>query len=148
LKLLARGYAAARRFCGWHVTPEREDVLTLDGPGGRLLRLPTLKLTTLTSIVDDDQVYLEEDLRVSGTGMVTKRDGTLWSDKLGAIQVTMSHGFDAAPDFDAAVLSYIDRSSLAPSGGRARVIGPFQYDSDIVDGVFSTVERSLLEQYR
>ena len=32
---------AARRFCGWHVSPVREDdELVLDGPGGSVLSLP------------------------------------------------------------------------------------------------------------
>jgi hypothetical protein len=63
----------------------------------------------------------------------------------------MTHGFEDADDFNAAVLSYVDRSSLAATGGRLKAVGPFQfYDSETMAGAspFSVVERSLLEQYR
>lgn len=153
IRLLAAGLAAARRFCGWHVTPVRTDTgVTLDGPGGRLLALPTLRL-----VVDDDFAIVEEgvavvtsDLWVSRRGLVQKKSGAAWTTRFGSITVTMTHGFDDAADFNSAVLSWIDRSSLAPAGGRANVIGPFQYP---VEGVaagstFTQSERALLEQYR
>lgn len=148
--LIARGYAAARRFCGWHVAPIKSEVLTLDGAGGRLLRLPTLRIVTLTSIVDDGDALVPADLYISKSGLVEKRTGGLWSTKLGSIVVTMEHGFDSAPDFDAAVLSWIDRASLAPAGGRARVVGPFQYSDEpmAANSTFTASERALLEMYR
>lgn len=152
VRLIARGYAAARRFCGWHVTPiESDDVLTLDGPGGRLLRLPTLRLVIPPplAIVEVGAALDAAEIEVSLSGLMRKRGGC-WTDRLGGIQVTMTHGFDDAPDFDAAVLSWIDRMSCAPDGGRPKGVGPFQYDSEAMDpgSAFSVVERSLLEQYR
>lgn len=131
VRLLAEGLSAARRYCGWHVTPiVTDDEVTLDGPGGRLLRLPTLRLGELTSVRENGVELGVDTLYVSALGMVSKRSGGCWSDKFGAIEVTMTHGFDAAPDFDAAVLSAIDRASFASSGGRPRVVGPFQYETD------------------
>jgi hypothetical protein len=151
-KILDRGLAAARRFCGWRVHPPMAETVTLDGSGGRLLRLPTLKLAEplALTVVEDSVVVDVADLYVSFSGMLSKKSGSCWSDKLGGIVVTMTHGFDAAPDFDAAVLSWIDRASLAPAGGRARVIGPFQYESEglAADSTFTQSERALLEQYR
>lgn len=153
-QLLERGLAAVRRYCGWHVAPATTDAvtLTIDGPGGRLLRLPTLRL-----IVDDDFAITEEgveldvaDLYVSERGMVTKKSGAFWSHKFGAITVTMNHGYDDAPDFFAAALSVIDRMSLAPTGGRANVIGPFQYPVDAIAAgtPFTAAEKALLDLYR
>jgi len=151
-RLLSAGLAAARRFCGWHVAPVKQNQeVTLDGPGGKLLVLPTLALVELTSVEEDGVALdVDNDLRVSPRGLVQKRSGGLWCRHYGAVQVTMTHGYEEAPGFNAAVLSFVDRSSLAPSGGRANVIGPFQYPVEAMAAAsaFSTVERSLLEQYR
>lgn len=147
--------SAARRFCGWHVTPVREDdVQTLDGPGSPLLVLPTLRLIELTSVVENGVTLdVATDLFVSARGLVRKRSGAWWSAEYGSIVVTMTHGFDEDPesvlsaaDFNAAVASYAERSS----GDRFKAVGPFQYESEAMaaGSAFSVVERSLLEQYR
>lgn len=148
--LLARGLAAARRFCGWHITPEREDLVTIDGPGGRLLVLPTLHLVTLTEVTEDGDDVDVADLYVSARGLVQKKSRGCWSTHYGAITVTMTHGFAEAPDFESAVLSWIDRASFAASGGRARVVGPFQWETEslAVGSTFTAGEQALLEQYR
>lgn len=150
VRLLAAGLAAARRFCGWHVAPSSSTTVTLDGPGGRILALPTLKLSLLTSITEDGSAIAPADVFWSPRGMLQKKSGAYWSCNFGSIVVVMTHGFDDAADFNAAVLSWIDRSSLASAGGRARVIGPFQYDTEAMaaGSAFSEIERSLLEQYR
>lgn len=140
-----------RRFCGWHVTPEQPSgVLILDGPGGRLLRLPTLRLAEpLDLSITEDGTLLDLDtLEVSRSGLVRKTGG--WTSKLGGILVEMTHGFADAEDFDAAVLSWIDRASMAPVGGRPRAVGPFQYDTESISPgtAFTESERALLEHYR
>ena len=100
----ARATAAARSYCGWHVTPVASDEeIVLDGPGGRLLVLPTLKLTELTAVTEDGVELDLADLTWSGTGLVAKRNGTYWTSQLGGIAVTFSHGYASAPDFDHAV---------------------------------------------
>lgn len=150
-RLLSAGLAAARRFCGWHVTYIDGDEVTLDGPGSGLLVLPTLRLMELTSVVENGaELDVTNDLHVSPRGLVRKRSGARWSADFGSVVVTMSHGFDDPSDFNTAVLSFIDRSSLAAAGGRAKVVGPFQYDAEAMaaGSAFSVVERSLLELYR
>lgn len=152
LRLLSSGLAAARRFCGWHVAAVRaDDQVTIDGPGSPLLVLPTLRLIELVGVTECGAALdVANDLFVSARGLVRKRSGARWSGDYGAVVVTMTHGFDAADDFNAAVLSWVDRQSLAPTGGRPRVVGPFQYEAETMaaGSAFSVVERSLLEQYR
>lgn len=148
---LASALAAVRRFCGWHVTPVRTaQVVTVDGPGSRLLVLPTLRLTALTALVEDGVTVDVDTLEWSSRGLVRKEGQCWWTGRLGGITATISHGFDAAPDWQAAVLSFADRSSLAGVGGRPTVVGPFQYGTEAMaaGSAFSAVERSLLEQYR
>lgn len=151
--------SAARRFCGWHVTPVREDdVVTLDGPGSALLVLPTLRLVELTGVVENGVALdVATELYVSSRGLVRKRSGAWWSRHYGSIVVTMTHGFDAdidpddekdnAADFNTAVASIAERSA---AGDRPNVIGPIQWPVEaMADGsAFSVVERALLEQYR
>ena len=47
--LLDAASAAVRRYCGWHIGPVAEETLVLDGPGGDLLVLPTLRLEAVTA---------------------------------------------------------------------------------------------------
>ena len=67
---LDRGLAIARRWCGWQVTTVTNDEVTLDGPGSRLLVLPTLKLVELTVVVEDGTAVDVADLLVSARGLV------------------------------------------------------------------------------
>ena len=149
-RLLDVGLAAARRFCGWPVLLEEDAELELDGPGGPLLRLPTLRVVELKEIAEDGTALLLSDLYVSKLGMLRKKSGEWFSGNFGAITVKLDHGFESAPDFEQAVLSFIDRESYAPSGGRARVVGPFQYDAESMAAAsaFSVQEKYLLTKYR
>lgn len=147
---LARGLAMVRRECGWSVTPTvTDEEVTLDGPGSRLLVLPTLKLVALTAVSEGGVAVEVDDLQWSARGLVRKTSGAPWSADYRAIVVTMTHGFDAAPDFDLAVLSVTDRISLAPTGGRPVSVGPFRWPEDRPEaGAFTAAERALLGQYR
>jgi hypothetical protein len=96
--------AAARRFCGWCVTPPETVTITVDGPGGRVLSLPTLQLTTLSAVSENGTALTVSDLLVSkDRGQVVKKSGACWTSNPGGISVTMTHGFTTAVDFDAAV---------------------------------------------
>ncbi len=140
--------AAARRYCGWHVTPVASGVtFTLDGPGGRTLVLPTLKLTALTSVTEDGTALTLSDLHWSARGLIAKKDGGFWSTLFGGITVVASHGFDVADDFESVVLAAIDRGAFSPDTG-PRVIGPFQYSEPAPSGAaFTAMERLVLDRY-
>lgn len=172
--------AVARRYCGWHVCPELvDDVITIDGPGAPLLILPTLNLTKLTKIVEQG---IEADLayvQVSSRGLCRKLAGfpaypspdwwywaesrpygayggsaaTHWTGGYAGIEITMSHGFEDAPDWQSAVLSYLNRGSLDQTGGAREVVGPFQFGpastaSSGAGAMFTPAERGLLDLYK
>lgn len=126
----------ARRYCGWHVTPVREDdVIVMDGPGGIELFPPTRNIVELTEVVNDG---LPLELGGSGSGAVAaevvvpssapwkivRTTGT-WSTQYGGIELTMSHGFTEAEaaDWRYAVLSMVEQ--MGSSAGRP--------DSDLVE---------------
>ena len=102
---------AVRRFCGWHVSPARaDDELELDGPGGRVLSLPTLNLVSVTSVTEDGvSVDVSKLDRSRRKGTLTKRWGW-WTSRDGAIVATISHGFTEteAADWRAAILGLVD----------------------------------------
>ena len=149
VRQLAAAVAAARRYCGWHVTPVvTNQSVTMDGPGNRILALPTLQLGSVTSIREDGITLNLADLQVSARGVVLKTDGTFWTDKLGGIVAVFTHGYSAAPDFESVIFSAIDRGEFstdkAPIG-----IGPFRYTEPLVSLLpFSNAERAVLDFYR
>lgn len=146
---------AARRYCGWHVTPVLEaDVAVLDGPGTEMLVLPTLRLVTVIEVIENGTAVDVDGLALgcssSGPdGRLYKRHGGRWAAGHGNIKVTFSHGFDAAPDWESAVLSFADRMSQEPTGGRPVAIGPFRWPEERagLGTAFSAVERNLLDLY-
>lgn len=94
--------AAARRYCGWIVTPPETVTVTVDGTGRRPVLLRSLHVTEIVSVVEDGVTLDVDDLRWSETGAVYKKHG-FWTCKPAAITVEFTHGYDTAPDFDAAV---------------------------------------------
>lgn len=109
-----------RGYCGWHLTPVVTETLRLDGPGGRVLILPTGRLGSITEIVEDGSVLDPERYRWSTTGRVEKiwanflpeyggpvhpsrhrvdtltgtlASGSVWTTNLGGITATIVHGY-------------------------------------------------------
>jgi hypothetical protein len=141
--------AAARNYCGWHVTPEIvDDTVTLDGTGTSVLVLPTLKVTDLTEVEEDGETLELTDLSWSERGLILKKSGYWWSALFRSITVTFSHGYNSAPDFESVIFSAIERGAFS-SDSAPRVIGPFQYsDPGNADAVlFTDSERAVLDRY-
>lgn len=123
-ELLDAALAAARRYCGWPVSPvvADEDVV-VDGPGGRVLSLPTLNLIEVTAVVEDGVTLDVSKLDVSRRkGTVRKYPWGCWSHRDGAIAVTMTHGFTEAEaaDWRRGVLRLVNLMSLEPAGDAGR----------------------------
>jgi hypothetical protein len=94
--------AAARRYCGWHVSPVETDSVTLDGPGGVRLFLKTKNLVSLISVNDaGTDLVVGTDVVASADvpGMLV-RQNALWSSTYAAITVSYSHGFTEAEAAD------------------------------------------------
>jgi hypothetical protein len=128
MRVLRAALSEIRKHCGWRVTPVGVDTLTLDGPGSRLLSLPTLKLVELQSITENGVVLDAGDgvpggdtgeLEISPLGNVRKKSGGCWSGRYGSIRVTLNHGDPHAWNWQAAVLEWIDRVSEAAAAGNS-----------------------------
>lgn len=107
---------AARRHCGWHVSPVKTgDVLTLDGPGIGALDLPTGKLNALTSVVENGTSLDVARLDWSKTGVVRKQSGAWWSSRYRSIVAIITHGFTEAEavDWRRTIIAMVDAVSYA-----------------------------------
>lgn len=127
-RILDATLAKARRFCGWHVSPVRQDTVILDYPTRNTLILPTLKVVSLDAISVDGVAVDLNNVRRSreAPGVIGTKDGRPWGTYLpcadpgyGAISVTFTHGFTAAEaaDFRDAVLRAIDTASMQVGAG-------------------------------
>ncbi|WP_396902458.1 hypothetical protein [Mycolicibacterium sp.] len=144
--------AAVRRYCGWHVSPVIEgDIVTLDGPGSALLVLPTLRMSALTKVVENDVELDLSTLAWSRRGLVRKKSGALWSCEYGAITVTFTHGFteEEAADWRRTVQQIADRNARIASNDPIAV-GPFRWadNSSAAGSAFTDAERATLDLYR
>lgn len=107
---------AARRYCGWHVSPVRvDDEIDVDGPGGRVLSLPTLNLISVDSVTELGAAVDVSTLdRSRRKGTLTRRY-SYWTCRDGAITATVTHGFteEEAADWRRAVVDTVDSWSQA-----------------------------------
>lgn len=154
-RLLSAALGAARRYCGWRVTPTDTESFTLDGPGGHILALPTMNVVELLSVTEDGIDVDVSTLRKSSFGLVRKPfRHQRWCHEIGSITVVMNHGYDDAEDFNAAVLALVDRMSLAvgtgvgPSANLAeKRVGDVTYRWQETE-VVGLLDESLLDPYR
>lgn len=132
-KMLDAALARARRHCGWSVSPVVTNfTAVLDGPGSRILSLPTRKIVELTSIDEDGTDRPLDTLRWSAGGppgiqespvRVRKRSGAFWSDEYQTITVVMDHGYteEEAADWRYAVLSMVNQMGLTLVSGQGEM---------------------------
>lgn len=144
--LLNAALAAARRYCGWHVTPSRSDTLTVDGSGGAVLLLPTMRLTDITAVTENGVDLDVDTINFAPRGVVWKTSNLNRRWCRDSITFEVVHGFDDVPDFNMAVLTAVERGSF---GAAREVIGPFQYTTTgAVNSTFSEAEKAVLDLYR
>ncbi len=100
--------AAARRFCGWHVSPVLTDTVRLNGTGGRRLFVKTKRLLTLDSVSEDGEpleVGVDVVADPETPGMLF-RPNSFWKPGTSNIEVTFTHGYvpEEAADWRLAVM--------------------------------------------
>jgi len=111
-RMLDAALTAARGEVGWHVSPVVTEIITLDGPGGCKLRLPTRKIVSLTSIINDGNTVDPANVTPSaGAGWLLVLNQGSWSHKYSGVTVTMQHGYTAAEaaDWRQAILTMVNQ---------------------------------------
>ena len=98
--------AAVRAYCGWHVTPEVTETVTVDVEGCTVL-LPSLYVTDVTEVRAEGEVVDAAGYEWSAAGILrvhAKRG-------FRTLEVTMTHGYAEAPDVAEVVLRAAARST-------------------------------------
>lgn len=138
---------AIRTYCRWHVWPARTETLTVDGEGGRVLTLPTLHVTNITEIREQDVVD-PEDYEWSQSGDVRRRRGC-WTTRWRGLHIDLTHGYDQCPPALAALLVDTVSEALAHPVGAPSVIGPFQWGAQMpASSRWLSEQRTILDHYR
>lgn len=153
--IVQQSQAAIRRYCGWHIAPAATQTLTLDGPGGRHLWLPSLHVNSITSVTNAGvEVDMVNGADWSETGYLELRSGC-WTRRPRQIVVTLNHGFEDAPaDLVEVVVSIASRAASSPSGAVEESTGPFRAKwAAVAPGVAGGLallqhERDILDLYK
>lgn len=155
LPLLAGASTGIRRYCRWHVTPVlSNDVMVLDGHGGDLLALRTMRLTEVTSVSEHGRFLIDgQDFEWSENGELRRLTGR-WTSRYRAITVTCSHGFDDAADLVQVVQQVVANALASPMGATREQAGALSVTWSTtapgVSGGISLLARDLatLDLYR
>ncbi|PTR42034.1 hypothetical protein C8K38_111203 [Rhodococcus sp. OK611] len=123
---LAAAISEVRGYCGWHIAPQRTETLTLDGSGLSVLLLPTMQVASIAGVTESGVALDAAAYEWSEKGMLRKRSG--WTDRWRGVEVTLAHGYDAAP---AEIKRLILASAAAQiddgAAGSAEKVGPFEF---------------------
>ncbi|ALE05513.1 hypothetical protein AL755_08520 [Arthrobacter sp. ERGS1:01] len=141
-----------RRYCGWHITPEIEETIILDGRGGEDVLIPTTNLVALIACTSDGQDVLA-DVDPSTKGILSRRTGH-WSLRNSGISITIKHGYESAPDVAGLIASIASRAVMNPGGNIVNQRAGTQSLTLATSGGASAsiplmaTEKELLEPYR
>lgn len=147
----AAALGAVRGYCGWHVAPSITEAVQVEGGGGLLL-LPSLHVTAVLSITDED----ERDVPLAGVRKPRRngilrgpfRDGCMYT-----AQIT--HGYDETPAEVVAIVTDLAEAAGVVAGATSMSAGPFQVSfssrsAAAQAGVvgLSELQRLVLDRYR
>lgn len=159
--LINQATALVRRYCGWHVTPNVVETVTLDGSGNGTQILPSLRVTGITSVTYDGVLLAASDYSWSPFGVIEYDtagpyflSAYRWLNGTGKVVVTMNHGYVDAPDLAGVVMAIASRAQSSPNGVVRTQSGPFsetysQTGLNVAGGVSMVDhEKDILDRYR
>lgn len=145
--LLDAASALVRKYCGWHLTPERVETFTLDGTGGHYLLLPSAHVVDVLSISNDGTTIDPLDAQWSTAGVV-KLAGR-WTEKMRGIRITVQHGWavDEITDIALQTVLIAARVASAPRGEINSAIGGVSVQLGAVGLSLTAGEQAALGPY-
>ena len=149
---LAAAESRVRRYCGWHIAPTIEQNILLDGSGKTSLFVPTLKLKSVDSCKVNGVVVDVSTLEWSENGYLRRPCG--WPDKLRSVELTITHGFEEAPEVAELILEIAERAGTAVGGRTREQAGGVSISNALVaPGVSGGIvimdhEKAVLDKYR
>jgi hypothetical protein len=158
--LLEAASDAIREECGWHIAPVELGVtMTVDGSDGLIQNLPTLHLTAVTSVTDDERALTASEFHWSERGQLTKGSwrsgayGARWTWKPRGVVAVVDHGYPACPASIELLLCALVKNALplVPAGVKSESKGPFSitYADDAARSsiVLSEADKAALARY-
>lgn len=137
--------AIVRDYCGWHISPNMTETLTLDGPGGTVLTLPSLHVSDISQITNAGTALDASDYDWSTAGIVELRCGRFTS-RLRAVSATLTHGY---PQMPAGIQAVIDHLATQDLAGQVVRVGQVQVSAVRADGATEVMSAaSILDRYR
>lgn len=145
-----------RNHIHWHAWPLlRGHSVTLDGPGGLVLSLPTLRLVELVSLSELGQAAdVAAEVDWSETGLVRKVNGRTWTTRYRKIVAVMDHGHTEAEDLKQITLQLAARALSSPMGATREQAGSVSVNwamatQGVSGGLLPLAgELSIVEKYR
>ncbi len=120
---LLQAEAVVRSYCGWHIAPARTEDITVDGEGGTVQVLPSLHVTEVTAVVDDDATVDADDYTTRTYGVLERHYGN-WGQR--KIVVSLTHGYTEAPAEVAGIVQSVAQRAVQNPGSLVRTQdGPF-----------------------
>lgn len=127
--LLDSASAMIRRYCGWHIAPVVDEILTVDGVGGHSQPLPTMHLLAVNQVTEKtgtgSVLITAGDLTEWSTnGYIRKRSGC-WTTWLRGVDADISHGYplEDVGDLTQLALSMVARQLSNPYGYSQQAVG-------------------------
>ena len=94
-----RAAAEVRDEAGWHIAPVITETLTLNGRGGRILLVPSLRIVEVLAVrdvTDPASPRVLDGWRVDKSAGLLHRDAG-WPQGVASVEVELRHGFAACP---------------------------------------------------
>ena len=142
----AAACGAVRGYCGWHIAPSVSETVTVDGPGGSLLLLPTLHLTDLTDVTNDGTAVTDPEW--SEAGMVRGS----WTSKFRGVKATLTHGYETCPAEVLAVVTDMAKSAVLMGAANVQAgpysMSPLPHAAQAGAVGMSDLQRAVLDRYK
>jgi hypothetical protein len=147
LMMLEQASALIRSYCGWNLYPSASETLTVDGSGAAVLSLPTLHLSAVTSVTEDDVLLTTDYYEWSAAGFL-RRVGASWTTKLRGVVAVVTHGYADPPlEVVAVCLQSASRAIASPAGVKTESSGGVTVAYTIPGGL-NDMERTILDRHR
>lgn len=148
---LDQAESAVRSYCGWHIAPSRDDVVTYVCEGSRHVILPSLYVTAVSSVTVDGLALDPTDYTLTESGVLTRGGPAApirWCAWWGTVVVSFTHGYDTVPaEVTGVVQSLAQRAVNSPDGRSLIQVGAVQYGETSASRAVGS-EAEILNRYR
>lgn len=146
---LEQAEGRVRAYCRWHIAPVRSGetyTLTAAAP---LILLPTLRLVSIQSVVDENGVTLvaDTDYKFTDWGAISRVTGGWGGWWSAGTVVTFTHGYDAVPPEVEAIVQALAQRAIDNPGGRIRT-GDGAFSDTYATSSLTPDEKADLAPYR